>query len=68
MFDQGNDDSVKDAAFLGRGLATRQLQKRQIAEVHVAQDLVGQIEPTHADLVRGAPGNIGAYFFFAFSH
>ena len=42
--------------------------ERQIAEVHVAQDLVGQVEATHADLVRGAPGNAGADFFFAFSH
>ena len=68
MFDKGNDDGVEHPAFLGRGFPSRQLQERQIAEVHVPEDLVRQVEATHADLVRGAPGNIGADFFFAFFH
>ena len=57
MFDQGDDDGVKDAAFFGRGRATGQLQKGEVAEVHLAEHFVRQVQPADADLVRRAPAD-----------
>ena len=68
MFHQRDDNGVEYPAFLGRGLAAGELQERQITQVHMSQDFVGQVEPAHADLIGGAPADLGTDLFFAFTH
>jgi len=68
VLDQGDDDGVEDHRFLRRRLLACQLEKGEVAEIHVAEDFVWQIEAANGDRVPAAPGDVRGDVFGPFRH